>query len=142
MSLDVYLKSAKRVKETCECCGGDVFKDKTYYTANITHNLTKLALASGLYEALWRPHRLREDYNVSEGDYDAEYNFENSVKIKAKEIIPVIEKGLLRLRINPESWQQYNSSNGWGMYSHFVPFVEKYLAECKKYPNAIVETSR
>ena len=34
------------------------------------------------------------------------------------------------------------ATNGWGMYEHFVPFVEKYLEACKEYPDAVIEVSR
>lgn len=35
-----------------------------------------------------------------------------------------------------------NSPNGWGTYKYFVPWLEKYLAACKEYPDAVVEVSR
>ena len=53
-----------------------------------------------------------------------------------------IEKGLADLKARPEHFKTFNSPNGWGMYEHFVPFVEKYLEACKEYPDAIVGVSR
>ena len=44
MSLDFSL--------SCECCKTKVF------TANITHNLTKMADSVGVYKALWRPEEI------------------------------------------------------------------------------------
>jgi len=32
--------------------------------------------------------------------------------------------------------------NGWGLYIHFVPFVEAYLGACINYPNSIIKVSR
>src|SRR5690606_2662000 len=63
------------------------------YSANITHNLGKMAYEAGIYEALWRPHRLKENYNIPENDHQAEWKFEEENKTTAKEIIPLLEKG-------------------------------------------------
>ena len=62
MSLDFYLNYKKD--------GNDI----EVFSANITHNLNKMADKSGIYYALWRPN-------------------EKGWK-KAKDIIPVLEKGL------------------------------------------------
>ena len=140
MSLDVYLSRKRWVSYD---------EGKTYevdnegvYSANITHNLGEMADKAGIYEALWRPHRLREDYVVAEGDHDAEYEFEDNVTIVASEIIPILEKGLADLKSRPDYFKEFDSPNGWGLYIHFVPFVEKYLEACREYPESIVETSR
>ena len=92
------------------------------YSANITHNLGKMAGEAGIYEALWRPEEID--------------------KTKASEIVELLEKGLADLKARPEHFEKFNSPNGWGMYEHFVPFVEKYLEACKEYPDADVEVSR
>ena len=101
-----------------------------------------MASEAGIYEALWRPHRLKEGYNIPESDHNAEWEFEDNTITKASEIIPIIEKGLEDLKARPEYFKKFNSPNGWGMYEHFVPFVEKYLEACKEYPESIVEVSR
>lgn len=140
MSLDVYL-SRKRWISYDE--GKTHTEEKEgVYSANITHNLGEMAGKAGIYEALWRPHRLRKEYVAAEDDYKAEYEFEDSVTIKASEIIPLLEKGLEDLKARPEYFKQFDSPNGWGLYVHFVPFVEKYLEACREYPEAIVEVSR
>ena len=120
MSLDVYLKRKRYLSYD---------EDKTYteddeqvYWANITHNLGKMAGEAGIYEALWRPEEIG--------------------KTKASEIVELLEKGLADLKARPEHFEKLNSPNGWGMYEHFVPFVEKYLEACKEYPDAIIEVSR
>jgi hypothetical protein len=112
------------------------------YWSNITHNLNVMAEKSGIYEALWRPHRLKEGYNIPEGEHSAEWDFENANETTAKEIIPIIEKGLEDLKSRPEYFKQFNAENGWGLYKNFVPFVEDYLSACKEFPEAIVEVSR
>lgn len=120
MSLDVYLTRKKWIsydegKTLTE-------EEEIIYDANITHNLSEMADKAGIYEALWRPEEIG--------------------KTKASEIIELLEKGLVDLKARPKHFEQFNSANGWGMYEHFVPFVEKYLEACKEYPDAIIGVSR
>jgi hypothetical protein len=136
MSLDVYLKRKKWISYDAGKTLTE--EEEIVYDANITHNLGTMADKAGIYEALWRPHRLKENYNIPENDYNAEYEFEESTTTIAKDIIPIIEKGLSDLKARPEYFDKFNSENGWGLYKHLVPFVEKYLAACKDYPDAIV----
>jgi hypothetical protein len=140
MSLDVYLTRKKWISYDA----GETLTEETeeVYDANITHNLGEMADKAGIYEALWRPHRLKEGYNIPEEDNDAEYEFEEANTTKASEIIPYLEKGLADLKARPKYFETFNSPNGWGMYVNFVPFVEKYLNACKQYPDATVEVSR
>ena len=97
-------------------------ESEEYYWANITHNLGKMAEEAGIYKALWRP----EEINATQ----------------AKDIIDLLETGLADLKARPEHYEQFNSTNGWGMYEHFVPFVEKYLEACRQYPDATIKVSR
>lgn len=145
MSLDVYLLGKKSTEIVmCDHCGQEHEEEQQecFYNANITHNLGEMAEKAGIYEALWRPHRLRSDYNIEEKDYKGESEFEESVTIVAKEIIPILEKGLKDLKARPKYFNKFNSPNGWGMYEHFVPFVEKYLRACKENHEATVKVSR
>lgn len=91
------------------------------FDRNITHNLAQMANKAGIYEALWHPDKINATY--------------------AKDIIDVLEKGLIKLKANPSHFKQFNASNGWGMYKNFVPFVEECLNACRKYPNAKITTS-
>lgn len=118
MSLDVYLIQ----KETCEHCGHETGDGTEVYSANITHNLTEMADKAEIYKSLWYP----EEIGI----------------MRADQLIRPLEYGLQKLRENPEHFKQFDASNGWGTYVHFVPFVEKYLEACKKYPKAIVMVSR
>ena len=117
-------------------------KVEEVYNDNITNNLGKMANEAGLYEALWRPYQLKEGYNIPEGDYQAEYKFEEANPVQAHEIIPIIEKGLEDMKARPKHYETFNSSNGWGMYHNFVPWIEEYLKALKKYPEAFVECDR
>jgi hypothetical protein len=140
MSLNVYLLRKKMVSYD----EGKNYTEETetVYAANITHNLGEMANNAGIYEALWRPHRLKDGYNISENDHEGELEFEKKQTTKVSEIIELLEKGLIKLKARPEHFKKFNSPNGWGLYKHFVPFVEKYLNACKKYPDAIIEVSR
>ena len=100
---------------------GEEFQTVVFST-NITHNLGKMAEASGIYNPLWRPD---------------ENGFEN-----AKDIIDILEKGLIELKNNPTEYKKYDSENGWGLYIHFVPFVEAVLNACKEYPESTINACR
>jgi len=118
------------------------FETDTVFDWNITHNLGEMAAAAGLYEALWRPYKLREDYNIPEGDRDAEYAFEANQVIFAIELIEPLRQGLHRLKSDPEKYRAFNPENGWGDYDGLVEFTSKYLDACYEYPDSVVEVSR
>ena len=92
------------------------------FTSNITHNLGEMANKADIYKACWRPEEIGA--------------------IIAKDIIPILEKGLEEMKMRPDYYRQFDSPNGWGTYDHFVPWVEEYLMACKKYPDAIIEVDR
>lgn len=92
------------------------------YGANITHNFGKMAEAAGIYMFLWRP----DEIGIT----------------KAEQLIEPLAEGLKKLKSDPERFKVFNSPNGWGMYEHFVPFVEKYLEACREHPDASVGISR
>lgn len=92
------------------------------YDANITHNLGTMADKAGIYMALWRPEEVGYKY--------------------AHQLIEPLVQGLVKLKKDPAKYSAFNSPNGWGMYEHFVPFVEKYLRACQRYPLATVHAWR
>jgi hypothetical protein len=96
--------------------------DSTVYDRNITHNLTKMADAAGIYKHLWRP----DEIGIT----------------KAKDLIAPLAAGLLLLKAEPDRFKGYNPSNGWGDYGGLVAFVADYLQACKDYPEASVRVSR
>ena len=115
MSLDVYLY--------IDVDTGGEKKERVYlYEDNITHNLGKMATKAEIYNVLWRPK-----------DIYAE---------RAKDIIDQLSEGLRCLKEFPDYFKGFNSPNGWGLYEHFVPFVENYLEACKKHPKALIGVSR
>lgn len=102
-----------------------------------------MAEKAGIYEALWRPYRLKENYDPSvEKDYNLEYMFEEDNPSYAREIIDILTEGLKRLKEKPDYFKTFTPKNNWGRYEVLVIFVEQYLEACKKYPDALIETSR
>jgi hypothetical protein len=97
-------------------------KEELVFDANITHNLGKMASEAGIYKACWRPEEIEAT--------------------QAKDIINALEKGYENMKLNPEYYKQFDSPNGWGIYEHFLPWVEKYLKACKEYPDAYIEVDR
>jgi hypothetical protein len=107
MSLDVYLYHTEDGR-------GEL------HWGNITHNLTGMAYAVGLYKPLWHP----EDINVS----------------KAKDLIQLLEMGLMKLHgLDKKTIEENTPENGWGSYEGLVLFVENYLDACREFPNAYVK---
>ena len=81
-----------------------------------------MADEAGIYMELWRP----DEIGIT----------------RAKELIEPLTNGLELLKSDPSRFEVFNAPNGWGMYEHFVPFVEKYLNACIENPNAIISTCK
>lgn len=122
MSLNVSLNRKADEQIVCSECGQHYFPNYSVYDANITHNLGEMADAAGIYGIVWRPE-------------------ENGITT-AEQLIEPLEKAIADMKARPEYYEQFNSPNGWGTYKDFVPWLEKYLAACKEYPDAVVEVSR
>lgn len=122
MSLDVYLSSPPTDK--CPHCGrgGEVEKTGDIYDANITHNLGTMAAEAGIYTHLWRP----EEIGIT----------------TAAELIEPLTKGLELMQADPDRFKKHNAPNGWGLYEHFVPWIQRYLDACIVNPTALVSVCR
>ena len=119
MSLDIYLDK----KGTITWADGTTEEHAVeVFSRNITHNLTDMAEAAGIYKALWRPEEL---------DIDT-----------AEDLIPLLELGLHTLKESPDHYKTFDAPNGWGIYTHFVPFVEAFLTACKQHPKSTISISR
>jgi hypothetical protein len=92
------------------------------YEANITHNLTKMARAAYLYNAMWRPDEIGA--------------------IMPKLLIPALKKGIRLLRNNKEHMLEYNPKNGWGDYEILLSTAVDYFKACCQYPYEKIEISR
>lgn len=100
---------------------GGYFGDRVY-SANITHNLDKMADAAGIYQALWRP----EELGIT----------------KAIQLIVPLSQGLAVLLSDRARFEEFNPPNGWGSYDALVTFVKGYLNACVEYPDSEVSVSR
>jgi len=92
------------------------------FDKNITHNLTPMAVAAGIYKHLWRP----EELGITKGE----------------QLIDPLRKALNELRENPEKYEAHAPANGWGTYEGLISFVKAYLMACIEYPDADIEVSR
>ena len=107
MGLDVYLKEVK------PC---------TIWAIGITHNLTAMAEAAGLYECMWMP----EECKIT----------------LAWEMVEPLTLGLDAM-IKNEVWlKTMNPQNGYGNYELLLSVAQRYLAACEEHPNATVEACR
>lgn len=114
MGLDVTL-----LTNHCEHCD----RADEVFNAGITHNLSHMAEASGVYKYLWRPEECQE------------------VKT-AKDLVRPLQVALRRLREAPEYYDKFNPPNGWGSYESFVIFITRYLDACERYPDAKIRAWR
>ncbi len=112
MSLDVTLHP-----NPCAHCG----RADEGFSANITHNLGKMASEAGIYAALWEA----EDHHW-----------------KAMDIIQPLRDGIALMKSDPARFEAFNAANGWGTYEVFVPWCEEYLAACEANPDATISVSR
>ena len=92
------------------------------FSANITHNLGAMAKEAGIYKHLWRP----EEIGIT----------------KAGQLITPLADAIIEMKLNPARFKAHNAPNGWGMYEHFVPFVQRVLDGCLEYPDADISVCR
>lgn len=92
------------------------------FSANITHNLTAMADAAGIYDAVWRP----GEVGIT----------------KAGQLVNPLEAGLTQMQAEPARFEQFNAANGWGKLRQFVPWLQDYLNACRKHPEATASAER
>ena len=114
MSLDLSLYTTVSVGQGPE--------DLTMAEFNITHNLTDMAKAAGIYHVLWRP----EECGIQQ----------------ASQLINPLKEGLAKLEDDPARFAVHNPSNGWGSYGAFVDFVRQVLQACEDRPSLKVRAWR
>lgn len=84
----------------------------------ITTHLEPMAKEAGVADQLWRPGQL-------------------GVTVAAQLVEP-LENGLALLKSDPARFEPFNTTYGFGRYESFVAFVERYLENCKQWPDAKV----
>jgi hypothetical protein len=117
MSLDITLSPPSR----CPHCGHPLRGGDTH-SQNITHNLVAMAEEAGLYKVLWRP----EEIGITH----------------ATQLIDPLRKGIAAMKADRPRFEKHNSSNGWGVYEQFVPWLEELLEACVANPDHEVSISR
>ena len=91
------------------------------FSANVTHNLTAMADAAGIYQHIWHP----EELNIT----------------KASQLIKPLKTALKLLKSDPDGFKRYDNENAWGQYNDFVSFVQDYLTACKAKPRASISAN-
>jgi len=111
-----------------------VTKPTSVYSANITHNLNKMAMDVkfgvewkgegdlSLYDVLWRPDEHGFTY--------------------AREISDLLDIGWNILLSDPERFKKFDPENGWGSYDGLVNFVYNYRNACWDNPDAELSVCR
>lgn len=90
------------------------------FDGNITHNLGKMAREAGIHQTVW---------------YANEYEC-------AGLLIDPLREGLTKMVANPEYYQKFDSSNGWGTYDDFVPWLQSLYDACVANPKAMIHVSK
>jgi hypothetical protein len=89
------------------------------FSANITHNLTAMAAAAGIYQHIWHP----EELGIT----------------KAQQLIKPLKTALKLLKSDPDGFKRYEQRRkAWGQYDDLVRFVQDYLTACKAKPRASI----
>jgi len=98
---------------------GSVAAPEAYFevfNSGITHNLTEMAEAAGLYLPLWRPNELGAQ--------------------KAGDLIDPIANGLETMHKNKKELLNYSPENNWGSFDDLLEVASDYLAACRLFPLA------
>jgi hypothetical protein len=120
--MSLWVSLYQTVSKHCGCPECKGHQRNEVFDQNITHNLGNMADEAGIYEAIWRPEEIGA--------------------VKAADIIEILTVGLAKMKAEPQRFEQFNASNGWGTYEDFVPWIERYLNACIEYPNTDIEVSR
>ena len=102
--------------------GGKEPYDLCVWDGNITHNLAQMAREAGFGNALWRPE-------------------ENNIKF-AKDLIPLLEKGIDDLVCRPSYFKKFDATNGWGTHEQLLEIMKEFLDCCKRNPKTIYSAWR
>ena len=96
--------------------------NEVVYDFNITHNLNTMAAKAGIYEAMWRPDEIGA--------------------VKAKDIVSILQGGVMYLISNKKELSEFNPTNCWGSYEGLLATAIDYLQACIENPDATIEVSR
>jgi hypothetical protein len=97
--------------ETCEV-----------FSANCTHNLSRMAQEAGIRDAVWAPEL-------------------NGIE-RAEHLIDPVKRGIETLEGDPERFKAFNPENGWGTYESLLEFLRSILDAALRWPEASVHVWR
>lgn len=119
--IDAAYSKLQAIKEELEQLEAE-YEESKLFSRNITHNLNSMAEAVGLYDVLWNP----ESIGIS----------------TASQLIPLLEKGIVELKANPDKYKAFNPPNKYGNYEDLVDFCKTVLQNCLENPDAVIEVSK
>lgn len=146
MSLDVYINYKEKKQANYfldhpyiynDLTEGDksAFHEEGYWSANITHNLGRMAehipvrleggIETTLYYICWRPEEIRP-----------------TIKVNTDTILESLIQGITYMLTHRKELLEYESPNGWGTYNGFMKFLLNYKQACEDNPNCEIEVSR
>lgn len=100
---------------------GNGIEEFCVFEDNYTHNCAKMAKEANIYMEVWQPEEI-------------------GLKV-ARDLIEPLSRGIALMREDPSRFIKLDPPNGWGSYDTFLPWLENYLAACKKYPAAKIKAS-
>lgn len=126
----IFIRDAGQTKEVSRAEWDDLFPGRepitvgigeeespqAVFSANITHNMGKMARAAGVYQQLWRP--------------------EEEAITHARQLIGPLRAGIEKMEADPVQFKEHDPPNGWGSYDIFLPWLKELLRACEKYPGA------
>ena len=51
---------------------------------------------------------------------------------------PIVNRGVYKMKRNPDEYISMNPKNGWGDYESALRFLEKFLELCHEHPKATI----
>jgi hypothetical protein len=84
----------------------------------ITHDLEKMAREAAIYEACWYPEKIGITH--------------------ARQLIGPLHSAITAMKADPERFKKHEAPNDWGLYEHFLAWLERYLEACQAHPDAKV----
>lgn len=128
MSLIIYAyRTIKNKQQILDLIDNDSLRNKVesllteyVFDMNITSNLAQMADVAGFYDQLWHLSGIKT----------------------CEDLLPHIEAGLGELKMKPDYYKQFSSSNGWGTYENFIDWLEKLIDNLKLDPKAELYVTR
>lgn len=118
MSLDITFTI--QCNEYCPHCGEILdTQGQEVFETNITSNLMSMANEASVIDITWGACE-----NVK----------------TAQDMINPLSKGISIMEQDPDRFKAFDSSNGWGTYNDFLPWLKELLNAAIEYPTATVYT--